>query len=215
MIDRQALAAQVIVSAGNVLAAAGFTRAEICDFFRQAADQLDHRTTPQADPDRAPPPVSDGGLARVATEFARNSAVHELHGLAGRAGKLVPLADEGSDLRDAFDLAMQAVPLLAEAQHALRNMATRAGLPFVAHHDERDALSASGDHEGAARAICLEDFEAPYANVPALFAAVFDALAAREDREAFTFLLGQLVDNGVTLDPRAKAAIEKGGHALV
>jgi hypothetical protein len=207
-IDRQALAQQVIISCGNILAAAGFGRAEIADFFTQAADQLRGGAA-----EKKSPAVEDR-LARVATEFSQNTAVHELHSLGMKAQALMPLEPDAPDLRDAFDMAMQAVPLLAEAQQGLRTMASEAGLPLVARRTERDSMAASADPRGAGQVVCLEDFEALYQGAFDILGAVAEALLQRHDRDAFTFLLAHLADNGVILTPRLQATIEKATYSL-
>jgi hypothetical protein len=206
-VDREALAEQVIISAGNVLAAAGFTRAEIGDFFRQAAEQLQASATEVM-------PRSDKRLAHVATEFSRHPAVHELHGLAAKANALLPLKPEGDDLREAFDLAMKAAPLLAEAQQALRALAVDASLPLVPNRAERERQATSGEEPGDALILCLEDFEALYLDAVDLVGAVAHALAAGQDSEAFTFLLAHLADNAVILNPRLQAVFEEGARSL-
>lgn len=204
MVDRQALAEQVIISSGNILAAAGFARAEIADFFTQAADQL--RGSPANR--RSAGEAAEDPIARVATGFSQNPAVHELHSLGMKAQALMPLEPDAPNLRDAFDMAMRAVPLLAEAQQALRTMANEAMLPLVAHRVERDhRAAASGD---AGHIVCLEDFEALYQGALDILGAVAEALLERQDREAFTFLLTHLADNGVILSPHLQKAIEKG-----
>lgn len=208
MIDRQALAQQVIISSGNILATAGFGRAEIADFFTQAAEQL--RSSPK--PPRAAGVDADDRLARVATGFSQNAAVHELHNLGMKAQTLIPLGPDAPELRDAFDMAMQAVPLLAEAQQALRTMADEAMLPLAAHRAERDIRAA--DPGSASAIVCLEDFETLYHGVFDILGAVTEALVERQDRDAFTFLLGHLADNGVILNPQLQATIERGTRAL-
>lgn len=208
MIDRQALAQQVIISSGNILATAGFGRAEIADFFAQAAEQL--RSSPK--PPRAAGVDADDRLARVATGFSQNAAVHELHNLGVKAQALMPLGPDAPGLRDAFDLAMQAVPLLAEAQQALRTMADEAMLPLAAHRTEHDTRAA--DPGSASAIVCLEDFETLYHGVFDILSAVTEALVERQDRDAFTFLLGHLADNGVIINPQLQATIERGARAL-
>jgi hypothetical protein len=207
-IDRQVLAQQVIISCGNILAAAGFGRAEIADLFTQAADQLRGGAA-----EKKSPAVEDR-LARVATEFSQNTAVHELHSLGMKAQALMPLEPDAPDLRDAFDMAMQAVPLLAEAQQGLRTMASEAGLPLVARRTERDSMAASADPRDAGQVVCLEDFEALYQGAFDILGAVAEALLQRHDRDAFTFLLTHLADNGVILTPRLQATIEKATYSL-
>lgn len=204
MIDRQVLAEQIIISSGNILATAGFTRVEIADFFTQAADQLRGSAWEK----RVPDGKADERLARVATEFSQHTAVHELHSLGVKAQALMPLEPDAPDLRNAFDMAMQAVPLLAEAQQALRTLASDAALPLVAHRDHKET---SGE---AAQAVCLEDFEALYQGVFDILGAVAKALLERQDRDAFTFLLGHLADNGVILNPGLQATIEEATYSL-
>lgn len=210
-VDREALAGQVIVSAGNILATAGFTRAEIGDFFRQAAEQLQHGIP---GPSTEGKQQADSRLAHVATEFSRNPAVHELHDLATKAGLLLPIKAEGDDLRNAFDLAMKAVPLIAEAQQALRALAADASLPLVPNQAERKRKAASEEEPDDTLIICLEDFEALYVGVFDVIGAVADSLARGNDGEAFTFLLAHLADNAVILSPRLQTLFEEGARSL-
>lgn len=203
MIDRQALAEQVIISAGNVLAAAGFGRTEIADFFMQAAEKLGAA--------REGSGLSVGRLAEVATKFSQIPAVQDLHNLGVEAQALIPLEAGPADLRDLFDMAMQAVPMLAESQQGLRTLASEAMLTLVAHRTGRDSKSADPETE---HIICLEDFEALYQGAFDLLGAVAEALVKRQDRDAFTFLLGHLADNGVILNPALQATLEKGLNSL-
>lgn len=211
-IDREALAEQVIVSAGNVLATAGFTREEIGDFFRQAAEQL--QISPVSAPVPDATPGFDNRLAQVANMFSQNPAVHELHELAAKANALLPVQPEGDGLRDAFDMTMKAIPLLAEAQQSLRAVAMEVSLPLVPSHAERERRATSGDITGNDPIVCLEDFEALYSRVFEVMGAVADVLVKQQDREAFTFLLGHLADNGVILNSRLQLAFEEGMRSL-
>lgn len=195
-IDRQVLAQEVIVSAGNVLRAAGFDRDEIGFFFRQAADMLGGASV-------APrPDLPTGALARVATQFAASTAVQELQRLGAEGRALLPLGAEGAQLKQGFDTAMQIVPLIAEAQNALRQLAEEAAVPLFA--TRADAAAATGE------AVCLEAFEAAYADARAVLAAVIEALLERHDGEAFAFLLGHLAENGVVITGSLQAAIARG-----
>lgn len=176
--DPLAIAGQVIVSAGNILVAAGFTREEIRSFFLQAADQL-------ADADEAQ--VADSGTARgLKAEFARTDAVRQLAAGCGRA------QDANASLRDRFDLAMRIIPLVAEAQHWLRRAATQAGLSVIAdrrqHHPET-----------AEAALVFEDYEDCYAPALDHLGALLEDLARADDDEAVAFLLQTMTDQGVTI----------------
>lgn len=195
-IDRQALAQEVIVSAGNVLRAAGFGREEIGFFFRQAADMLGGASI-AARPDRP-----TGTLARVVTQFAASTSVQELQCLGAEGQGLLPFGRESPQLKQGFDMAMQIVPLLAEAQAALRQLAEEAGLPLFATRG--DAAAAEGE------AVCLEAFELAYADAQAVLVAVIEALLECQDGEAFAFLLGHLAENGVVVGGDLQAAIAKG-----
>lgn len=210
-IDRQALAEQVIVSAGNILVAAGFAPREIGFFFRQAADQL----APLSPAAPAPPERGHDSLARIRSAFAQSGPVSELRRLTVQAQALPPLSGEGSALKDGFDLAMRMAPLLAEAQNGLRALAEEAGLPLFANRSEwmRNA-GPSGAASEARSAVCLEDFEAAYPGASEAIGAVADELLRRRDTEAFAFLLGHLAENGVVISPGLHASIEKGMELL-
>ncbi|MCW1427524.1 hypothetical protein [Novosphingobium sp. JCM 18896] len=202
-IDRQALAQEVIVSAGNVLRAAGFGREEIGFFFRQAADMLDGAAPP------APksPAASVGGLAQVAAQFAGSSAVRELHRLGVEGQALLPLTGESPQLKQGFDTAMQIVPLLAEAQSALRGLAEEVGLPLCATRAEAEQAQAD--------VVCLETFETAYDEALALLRAVIEALIERRDGEAFAFLLGHFAENGVIICGPLEAVVAQGARTFV
>lgn len=205
-IDRQAIADQVIVSAGNILVAAGFGREEIGFFFRQAADHL----TPVSPLSKTPPNSEQPGLARIAAAFERFKPVSQLQQLIAQARTLLPLHHEGSELKACFDLAMQMAPLLAEAQKGLRTLAEEAGLPVFPSRDDWLVNAGTPNAAEAPPAVCLEDFEAPYRGAFEAIGAVADELVRREDPEAFTFLLGHLAQNDVVIDRALHAAIERG-----
>lgn len=202
-IDRRGLAEQVIVSAGNILVAAGFAPQEIGFFFRQAADQLD----PVSPAAPTPPDLEHESLAGVQSAFAQSRPVSELRRLAEQARALPPLSGEGSALKDGFDLAMRMAPLLAEAQNRLRGLAEEAGLPLFATRGEWTGNASPS-------AVCLEDFEAAYPGAFEAIGAVADELLRRRDTEAFAFLLGHLAENGVVISPGLHASIAKGMELL-
>lgn len=199
-IDRQALAQEVIVSAGKVLRAAGFGREEIGFFFRQAADMLGGASV------AVPRDQPTGALARVVTQFAASTAVQELQRLGGEGRGLLPFGAEAPQLKQGFDTAMQIVPLLAEAQAMLRQLATEADLPLFVTRAEAGA--AQGE------AVCLEAFELAYADAQAVLVAVIEALLERQDGEAFAFLLGHLAENGVAIGGPLQAAIAEGAKLV-
>ncbi|MDB5726635.1 MAG: hypothetical protein JWQ16_3389 [Novosphingobium sp.] len=210
VIDRQAIADQVIVSAGNILVAAGFGREEIGFFFRQAADHL-----APASPGLEPAPSSEmSGLARISAVFERSKPVAQLQQLIAQAAALLPLDRESADLKQCFDLAMQMAPLLAETQKGLRAIAVEAGLPMFATRDECLADANDPETAGGPPAVCLEDFENVYRGAFETIGAVADELVAREDPEAFTFMLGHLAENGVVIDRALHALIEQGLQQL-
>jgi hypothetical protein len=209
-IDRQAIADQVIVSAGNILVAAGFGREEIGFFFRQAADHL----APASPGSETAPGSEQSGLAGISAAFERSKPVSQLQQLIVQAQALLPLHRESPHLKQCFDLAMQMAPLVAEAQKGLRVVAEQAGLPMFATRGERLANAGDPDAAGAPPAICLEDFEDVYRGAFETIGAVADELVAREDPEAFTFMLGHLAQNGVVIDRALHAAIEKGLQQL-
>lgn len=198
-VDRLALAREVIVSAGNVLRAAGFGREEIGAFFAEAAAQLGAGEAP------APARPADP-LAQVVLAFSECAALHRLQALAGEALLLPPLGEDMAALKRAFDLAMQMAPVLAEAQDALRGLAEEAGLPLVATLAEAQAA------EGAV--VCLEAFAGAYAGASEAIGTLVDALAAREDGEAFAFLLRHLGENGVVIAGPLQARLARGAALL-
>jgi hypothetical protein len=205
-IDRQAIAEQVIVSAGNVLVSAGFSPEEIGAIFRQAADHLAPAVS------RAPVPVSPDpqGLEAVRAAFRRSRAVADLQPLITQARARLPLDGDGPQLKDCFDLAMQMAPLLAQAQDALRALAKEAGLPVFATREEWMASAGATDPAGAPPPVCLDDFETAYRGAFEAIATVVEELLRREDGEAFAFLLGHLAENSVVIDRSLRLTIERG-----
>jgi hypothetical protein len=197
--ERLPVAEQVIISAGNILAAAGFRRDEIALFFRQAADHLDPGAAGAAAP-ASPSPAPEQAAA------SRKDAI--LRGL----GSIPPVAalqdlsaDAGAPLLDRFDLAMRSIPHVAAAQDWLRTAAAEAGLALVAE-EQRQA-----DDAGAIR---FEEVHAAYAAGFDLIASVAMALATEGDEEAFNLLLMSLVENSVVISRDLKAAIETAAGRL-
>ncbi|MDE2403207.1 MAG: hypothetical protein KGM17_00640 [Sphingomonadales bacterium] len=192
-VDRAALAREVVVSAANVLRAAGFAREEIAAFFAQAAAQLEAHAVP------------DDPLTATARAFADLPPVRDLQPLVTEAHALLPLRDEVPALKQAFDLAMRAAPLLAEAQDGLRALAREAGLTLAA---------TAAEPRGDGPVVCLEEFAGAYAGVDDLVAQLAEALVARGDREAFAFLLGHFAEHGVVITGRLQAALARGADLL-
>ena len=188
-VDRQALAEQVIVSAGNILVAAGFGREEIGRFFRLAAAHLD-----QPSAGFAPPAGRSGGFgAERADAFAADPAqfrpLVQLRQLVVEARAQLPRLARGEGRLECFDLAMQIVPLLAEAQKSLRTLASDPALAALAPGAE--------DVEGA----CADAFEA--------IGAITQDLLERRDTEAFVYLFSHMADNDLTLDPAMHGLLER------
>jgi hypothetical protein len=208
-IDRQAIADQVIVSAGNILVAAGFGRAEIGLIFRQAAEHL----APLSPRSEAPRDLEPMDLSRIRAAFVRFKPVSQLQPLIARAQALFPLDREDADLKQCFDLVMQMAPLIAEAQKGLRGLAEEAGLPVFASRDASADPGMTGADD-ALPAVCLDDFETAYRGAFEAIGAVADELLRREDSEAFTFLLGHLAQNDVVIDRALHAVIERAMHLL-
>ena len=206
-VNRHAVAEQVIVSAGDILVAAGFGREEIGSFFRQAADQL----APVAGLSEVMPTTpAPTGLASLLAAFEHSKPVSQLRQLIVQAQAVLPLRQEGAELKLCFDLAMQMTPLLAEAQNSLRTLAEESGLRvFVTREEWRTAADTSHRPE-AGPAVCLEEFETPYRGAFTTIAVVLDELMRRDDHEAFSFLLGHLAENSVVIDHSLHAAIERG-----
>jgi hypothetical protein len=200
--DRLAIAQQVIKSAGNVLRAAGFTRDEIGSFFRQAADHLaGGKTEPRVD-DR---PEGAGMVERLVAEFAGSPPGREIAQLNTQALDL-GLPDPEAPLAGHFDLAMKMIPLIAEAQNALRGVASNAGLQV--HADRRAGM------QPGAGALYFDDFQSLWSDGFELIAALLAALSDRGDEEAFTFLLESLLENSIVVSFELKEAIERASGAL-
>jgi hypothetical protein len=199
--DRLAIAQQVIKSAGDVLRAAGFSRDEIGSFFRQAADHLETRAD-------APSPVPAGGgfIDQFAREFAESRPGREMAQLNAQVVGM-GLPDRDAPLAGHFDLAMKLIPLIAEAQNALRSVASKAGLQVFA--DRR-----VGDAQAGAAALYFDDFQALWSDSFELLAALLAALSDRGDEEAFAFLLESLLENSVVISFELKETIERAAQAI-
>jgi len=207
--DRLAIAEQVIVSAGNILVAAGFGREEIESFFRQAADQL------AADGDSAvSDSAEDSELGKLRSDFHASAPVRELSKLQARAAGLKPPGDDTAALKDHFDLAMQAVPHIADAQEWLRRAAEEAGLRIFADRREFQIDTANRGMPHSSEAIFFEDFETAYAPSFGLICSVTSSLAERGDEQAFAFLLESLLENGVIITYEVKQTMERSADAL-
>jgi len=211
--DRLAIAEQVIVSAGNILVAAGFGREEIESFFRQAADQL------AADSDGAVSQgasdgVEDPELGKLRSDFHASAPVRELSKLQARAAGLNPSGDDTAALKDHFDLAMQAVPHIADAQEWLRRAAEEAGLRIFADRREFQIDTAKRGAPDSSESIFFEDFETAYAPSFGLICSVTSSLAELGDEQAFAFLLESLLENGVIITYEVKQTMERNADAL-
>jgi hypothetical protein len=211
--DRLAIAEQVIVSAGNILVAAGFGREEIESFFRQAADQL-AADSEGAVLQGASGDAQDPAMHKLRSDFHASAPVRELSKLQARAAGLDPAGDEAAALKDHFDLAMQAVPHIADAQEWLRRTADQAGLRIFADRREFRSDTANRGLPDSSEAIFFEDFESAYAQSFGLICAVTGSLAERGDEQAFAFLLESLLENGVIITYEAKQAMERSAEVL-
>lgn len=193
-----AIAEQVIVSAGNVLRAAGFDRAEIASFFHQAAAQLSGAAPPPSKPETGP-------MARLHAEFAAIPPVRELTRLQRkRTTGVLPTSEEALEAQ--FALAMEIIPHLGAAQEWLRGMADEAGLVLQTSRME--------GRESTSDALFLEDFEAVYSPSFELIATLLEALVAQGHEAAFRPLLLSLVNNNVTVTSALKRSMEKWAGAL-
>lgn len=206
--DRLAIAEQVILSAGDVLVAAGFSRGEIESFFRQAADQLaavDSGTAAQV------PAGVPSAADALMSEFRASAPVGELVKLEAQAERLAGVGDDAALLKQQFDLAMQMVPHIADAQGWLRRTAKEAG---IAVHANRQEFQAGHGPEGPAAAMFFEDFESVYARCFGTIRAVIEALVERDDEDALAFLLQSLFDNGVIITYEVKQTMERAAAKL-
>lgn len=195
-VDRMALAAQVIRSAGDILRAAGFDRAEIGSFFRQAAEGLERGSG--AANGAAPEPEQDGLRGDILAELAGSAAIRKLDAL-------VPSAAAAVALRDRFDLAMQIIVLVAEAQEELRRLARAAGLRLASGPEDPGAVAEQG--EGV---LHLTACEGLWRDALDHVGDVLASLAEQRDEEAFAYVLRFMTDNGVVIGPDLQQAIMRG-----
>lgn len=204
--NKAAIARQVIVSAGDILVAAGFGRDEIAAFFRQAADHLGGAL--QAGPADASPRGGEDILSR----YRAIAPVRALAGLTAEAAALASAAHGGEALKDAYDLAMKIIPHIAEAQGWLRAAAREAGLRIAADSRQRPDGLAEGRADG--EDLLMGEFEFAYRDGFDLIASVVTVLAGQDDEEAFRLILMSLVENGITVSGELKSAIETAAGKL-
>ena len=182
-VDRMALAGQVIRSAGDVLLAAGFNREEIGSFFRQAAERLQSGADQTAG--SATGSVAEGPRS-IRAELAEGAAVRKL-------ADLVPPMRESLPLRDRFDLAMQTIVVIAEAQEDLRRLARKADLRVMPGNPDGPL-----DGQGAG-ALIFADYEDLWRDALVFVIEVLGLLAEEQDEEAFAFMLAFMTDNGLVI----------------
>lgn len=200
--DKAAIARQVIVSAGDILVAAGFGRDEIAAFFRQAADHL-QGGQPASPPDSSPRHGED-----ILSQYRTIAPVRALAGLTAEAAGLASPDDSLAALRDSYDLAMKIIPHIAEAQGWLRTAAREAGLRIAT--DSRQRQDGRSDGED----LFMDQFEFAYRAGFDLIASVTTVLAEQDDEEAFRLILMSLVENAITVSEELKAAIETAAGRL-
>jgi len=212
--DKLAIADKVIVSAGEILAAAGFDREEIASFFRQAAEHL----VPQADGGQDyPAPELSAAIdadSNLMAEFAASPPVQELEGLHTQAAGLGPPASDAR-FEEHINLAMRMVPLIAEAQDMLRSAADNAGLRLAANRRDWDTGPAEGAPTQPPKVLFIEDFESAYAPSIQFITSLIGTAVVRRDERAFTFLLERLFENGVIITHDLKLAMEQGLGAFL
>lgn len=182
-VDRMALAGQVIRSAGDVLLAAGFNREEIGSFFHQAAERLQSGAEQASGPESGP--VAEGPRS-IRAELAEGAAVRKL-------ADLVPPMRESLPLRDRFDLAMQTIVVIAEAQEDLRRLARKADLRVLPGNPDAPL---HGQGEGT---LIFADYEDLWRDALVFVAEVLGLLAEEQDEEAFAFMLAFMTDNGLVI----------------
>lgn len=172
-----AVAEQVVLSAGNILRAAGFSREEIGSIFRQAADQLDGAPTRSP----TPAPLTDPAAALHA-EFARIPPVAEVLRLTRSIAPAAAL-----DLR--FELAMEILPHIGAAQDWLRSMAESASVP----------LAAEAGKPSGGPVLMLREFEAIYSPAYDLVHELLAEALAQGREDYFHAVLKTLADNEIIL----------------
>lgn len=213
--DKLAIAEQVIFSAGNILVAAGFSREEIASFFRQAADQLAGKAdSDSATSQGAAVGAEEPDMGKLQSDFRASAPVRELSKLGARAAGLGPPGNDPASLKDHFDLAMQMVPHIADAQEWLRRAAEEKGRRVFANRREFQMDAANDGEPESSEAIFFEDFESVYAHSFGLICSVIDALAEQGDEQAFAFLLESLFENSVVITYEVKQTMERGVGTL-
>lgn len=210
-IDRVAVAEQVIVSAGKILAAAGFHRDEIGEFFRQAADQLagaDAAPNGGIVVSASPPRPVRYQLNAIRAEFNTIPPVAELMMLQARAEAIDPSREDSAAIDGCLDLAMDMVPHIGAAQEWLRGMAEQKHLTIVAGRSAAEPSGQEGNGAGGVGLIYLEDLEAIYRPALDLVDRTFQLLGRHGQNHAFQTLLATLADNCIVITTELKKTIE-------
>lgn len=208
--DKLAIAEQVIVSAGNILTAAGFDRAQIEAFFRQAADHLASGYAKFEFEQSGSGAAEENGASDLRSDFRDIAPVRALATLARQAGALGRPDECTETAKDRFDLAMKMVPHIADAQNWLRRSAEAAGLSLAANRHEAIETAPRNESKCGSDKIFLDDFEAEYKQSFDFIRVVADALVDQRDEDAFLRLLVALVDGGISVTSDLKGSIEEG-----
>ena len=220
----QAIAHEVIVSAGNILGAAGFKRNEIAGFFRQAADQLGDaadRPSPAWSVGDGPRVASgqesraDRSLADLQADFSGISAVRALANIAVDPEMVARLRGGSEPARPHLDLALRMFPYIAEAQNWLRDTAREAGYEIVT--DRRQWLAAVPAEALAQdrQVVFLEDFEAACKPCLDFVTALVAAIESGNDSDALNILLHGLVSCGIIVTYALKIELESAVAKLI
>jgi hypothetical protein len=222
--DRLALAQEVIVSAGNILVAAGFQRDEIAGFFRQAADQLGSTAGPE---NSANPPCGDhpvqpareirpaGSVAEMLTRFAEIAPVRALADIAVGPQLVAGLRDGPEPARPHIDLALKMLPQVAEAQGWLRDTAREAGFEVVTSRQQWLAEAAPEALARVGHMVFLDDFEAACKPCFDFLAALVAAVVRENDEQALNVLLHGLVSCGIIITYGLKIELETAVEKLI
>jgi hypothetical protein len=153
--NKFAIAEEVIASAVKILLTAGFEGGEVSSLMRQAADQLESGDAVGIEPSERQNDPDDETISRDEPDlydlFERYEQIPERKSL-GRLSKrasALGYADKDDDLKKAFEILEQSLPLAEAALNWIIQECSQAGIRVEPHKDEwlEKATDEELDHE--------------------------------------------------------------------
>lgn len=213
--DRLAIAEEVMSSAGNILAAAGYTSEEIEAIFRQAADQIASGVAfdpaPSNDVNRH---AFDTAAEKILTAFEEVDAVRALAKLRSRADAL----DRPHNSRKALDrcvpLASKMLPEIASAQTWLLREASAAGVTILPSRKDWIADVSDADLDKEHELIFFDSYELQDRLNLDFLTEVAHALVSLGTTVEFEAFYSALVESRLALSVELRSAMEDGKQAF-